>query len=63
MTLSAVAFYGLEVPAGDIVIPATPDFPATVRYLPHNTVMHSLSAQLRDRSAVFSSSIYRLTNN
>lgn len=25
-----VALYGLEVPAGEILIPANPDFPATV---------------------------------
>jgi len=25
-----VALYGLEVPAGDNIIPAVPDFPATV---------------------------------
>jgi hypothetical protein len=29
-----VAFYGLEVPAGDIIVPAVPDFPATVCYHP-----------------------------
>src|SRR5271169_409390 len=27
-----VALYGLEVPAGDIIIPAVPDFPATVSF-------------------------------
>ena len=30
MPLLPVAMYGLEVPAGDILIPAVPDFPATV---------------------------------
>lgn len=28
--LSIVALYGLEVPCGDILVPAVPDFPATV---------------------------------
>ncbi|KAI9640679.1 peptidylprolyl isomerase fpr3 [Ciborinia camelliae] len=31
MPLLPVAMYGLEVPAGDIIIPAVPDFPATFR--------------------------------
>ncbi|TGO56296.1 hypothetical protein BOTNAR_0226g00080 [Botryotinia narcissicola] len=31
MPLLPVAMYGLEVPAGDILIPAVPDFPATFR--------------------------------
>ncbi|KAI9810344.1 MAG: peptidylprolyl isomerase fpr4 [Pycnora praestabilis] len=30
-SLLPVAVYGLEVPAGDIIIPAVPDFPATFR--------------------------------
>ncbi len=29
-----VAVYGLEVPAGDVIVPAVPDFPATVSYAP-----------------------------
>lgn len=29
-TMLPVAVYGLEVPAGDMPIPAVPDFPATV---------------------------------
>ncbi|ESZ92915.1 hypothetical protein SBOR_6688 [Sclerotinia borealis F-4128] len=31
MPLLPVAMYGLEVPAGDMIIPAVPDFPATFR--------------------------------
>ncbi|KAA8574025.1 hypothetical protein MFRU_001g01460 [Monilinia fructicola] len=31
MPLLPVAMYGLEVPAGDVIIPAVPDFPATFR--------------------------------
>lgn len=31
MPLLPVALYGLEVPAGDIIVPAVPDFPATFR--------------------------------
>jgi len=30
LTKTTVALYGLEVPCGDIIIPAVPDFPATV---------------------------------
>ena len=29
-SLLPVAVYGLEVPSGDVIIPAVPDFPATV---------------------------------
>jgi len=32
MPLTAVAVYGLEVPAGDVLIPAAPEFPATVSF-------------------------------
>ena len=28
--LDSVALYGLEVPCGDVLVPAVPDFPATV---------------------------------
>ena len=35
--LLPVAFYGLEVPAGDVPIPAVPDFPATVSQKPQST--------------------------
>ncbi|KAM3077126.1 peptidylprolyl isomerase fpr3 [Clarireedia jacksonii] len=31
MPLLPVAMYGLEVPAGDVLVPAVPDFPATFR--------------------------------
>jgi hypothetical protein len=30
--MNKVALYGLEVPPGDIYVPAVPDFPATVSY-------------------------------
>jgi hypothetical protein len=30
LTRYIVALYGLEVPCGDILVPAVPDFPATV---------------------------------
>jgi hypothetical protein len=30
LTRAIVAFYGLEVPCGDVLVPAVPDFPATV---------------------------------
>jgi hypothetical protein len=32
LTRFQVALYGLEVPCGDVLIPAVPDFPATVSY-------------------------------
>ena len=28
--MDKVALYGLEVPCGDVLVPAVPDFPATV---------------------------------
>lgn len=31
--INIVALYGLEVPCGDIIVPAVPDFPATVSIL------------------------------
>lgn len=30
LTYKLVAFYGLEVPCGDVITPAVADFPATV---------------------------------
>lgn len=30
LTRNTVALYGLEVPCGDVLVPAVPDFPATV---------------------------------
>lgn len=38
MVLLPVAVYGLEVPAGDIMVPAIADFPATVSLLHHNPI-------------------------
>jgi FK506-binding nuclear protein len=42
LTRDVVALYGLEVPCGDVLIPAVPDFPATVSYYKPEVSLNSL---------------------
>lgn len=61
-----VALYGLEVPCGDVLIPAVPDFPATVSFCQFTAPLHSFSllrklATSASRISAYQFSQFRIT--